>query len=139
MPKCEKCLALEEKLKEVEAEKEALRIKLSQDVSTREQHLSIQCGIYEEKLKQAEKKYKDLNTELMCELRDPSGTIWEHAEFLQKKNDELGEKLKAVTMERDAEADGLTEMLKLYESLTSKLLEKDNEIERLKHDLQTRK
>ncbi len=30
-------------------------------------------------------KYKTLNQELMCELRDPCGTIWEHAKMLQDK------------------------------------------------------
>jgi ribosomal protein L9 len=33
------------------------------------------------------KKFKDLNRELMCELRDPNGTIWEHAASLQKQVD----------------------------------------------------
>jgi hypothetical protein len=33
------------------------------------------------------KKFKDLNRELMCELRDPNGTIWEHARNLQKQLD----------------------------------------------------
>lgn len=34
-------------------------------------------------------KFTDLNKSLMAELRDPSGTIWEHAEALQKERDEL--------------------------------------------------
>lgn len=33
------------------------------------------------------KKWKTLNTELMCELRDPNGTIWEHAKRLQDQVD----------------------------------------------------
>jgi hypothetical protein len=33
------------------------------------------------------KKFKDLNRELMCELRDPNGTIWEHAASLQNQVD----------------------------------------------------
>ena len=32
------------------------------------------------------KQYKTLNHELMCELRDPCGTIWEHA---KKQQDEI--------------------------------------------------
>jgi len=36
-------------------------------------------------------KYEQLNKELMCELRDPNGTIWEHAKSLQDKLDEAKE------------------------------------------------
>jgi hypothetical protein len=32
-------------------------------------------------------KFKDLNRALMCELRDPNGTIWEHARNLQSQLD----------------------------------------------------
>lgn len=39
-------------------------------------------------------KYKTLNQELMCELRDPCGTIWEHAKVLQ---DSCAEKDKEIT------------------------------------------
>lgn len=38
------------------------------------------------------KKYEDLNHSLMCELRDPNGTIWEHAASLQRQLD------KAITL-----------------------------------------
>lgn len=37
------------------------------------------------------KKFKDLNRALMCELRDPNGTIWEHAASLQKQLDKAVE------------------------------------------------
>jgi hypothetical protein len=43
-----------------------------------------------------EKKYKDLNTELMCELRDPNGTIWEHAKRLQDQLEELQENFNVI-------------------------------------------
>jgi hypothetical protein len=33
------------------------------------------------------KKFKDLNRELNAELRDPNGTIWEHAKRLQNQLD----------------------------------------------------
>lgn len=36
-----------------------------------------------------EKKYKDLDRSLMCELRDPNGTIWECARKLQCERDAL--------------------------------------------------
>ena len=40
-------------------------------------------------IKELERKYKDLNNSLNAELRDPNGTIWEHAKSLQDKNDIL--------------------------------------------------
>lgn len=33
------------------------------------------------------KKFKDQERALMCELRDPNGTIWEHAKSLQDQVD----------------------------------------------------
>mgnify|MGYP001482834893 CR=1 FL=1 len=42
------------------------------------------------------KKYETLNKELLCELRDPCGTIWEHATKLQKENDELQNRLSTL-------------------------------------------
>lgn len=33
------------------------------------------------------KRFKDLDRSLMCELRDPNGTIWEHAANLQNRLD----------------------------------------------------
>lgn len=41
-------------------------------------------------------KYTTLNRELCAELRDPNGTIWEHAERLQKENDELKSRIAAI-------------------------------------------
>lgn len=38
-------------------------------------------------IKELKKKYKDLNDSLMAELRDPNGTIWEHAKSLQDQLD----------------------------------------------------
>jgi hypothetical protein len=35
------------------------------------------------------KKFKDLDHSLMCELRDPNGTIWECAKALQDERDQL--------------------------------------------------
>ena len=43
------------------------------------------------------KKFQTLDKELRAELRDPNGTIWEHAASLQKQADELRRQLdKAV-------------------------------------------
>ena len=39
--------------------------------------------------KEWKEKYKDLNRSVMCELRDPYGTIWEHAKRIQDENDNL--------------------------------------------------
>ena len=39
--------------------------------------------------KEWEKKFKDLDRSLMCELRDPNGTIWECAKTLQDERDAL--------------------------------------------------
>jgi chromosome segregation ATPase len=49
----------------------------------------------ESELKAKQKKYNDLNNSLMAELRDPNGTIWEHAKTLQDKVDALEVALKA--------------------------------------------
>ena len=61
-------------------------------------------GTSEEKIKELhaqsdewKKKFKDQERALMCELRDPNGTIWEHAKILQDQVDELKRQLdKAV-------------------------------------------
>lgn len=37
----------------------------------------------------AKKKFADLNREYGCELRDPNGTIWEHAAKVQEENAKL--------------------------------------------------
>jgi len=39
-------------------------------------------------------RFKKLDKELMCELRDPNGTIWEHAKNLQDQLDELRSRVK---------------------------------------------
>jgi len=40
-------------------------------------------------LAEQKQKFKDLNKELGCELRDPNGTIWEHAAKIQANFTEL--------------------------------------------------
>jgi polyhydroxyalkanoate synthesis regulator phasin len=40
-----------------------------------------------------ERGRKTIEKELMCELRDPNGTIWECATALQKENDSLKERV----------------------------------------------
>jgi chaperonin cofactor prefoldin len=40
-------------------------------------------------------RFKKLDKELMCELRDPNGTIWEHAKNLQDQLDELRSRVNA--------------------------------------------
>lgn len=47
------------------------------------------------------KKYETLNKELMCELRDPCGTIWEHAKVQQDKIQDLERHLQAETKVAD--------------------------------------
>ena len=42
-----------------------------------------------DEVKEWKDKYNKLNHELMCELRDPCGTIWEHAKKQQDKMDEM--------------------------------------------------
>jgi hypothetical protein len=39
-------------------------------------------------------KFLQQNKDLGCELRDPNGTIWDHAKTLQRERDEAREKLK---------------------------------------------
>jgi len=44
---------------------------------------------------QAEKRGREtIEKELMCELRDPCGTIWEHAKKLQDERDSLKKEVK---------------------------------------------
>ena len=47
--------------------------------------LEAELAEKDKKRKEWENKYKKLNTELMCELADPCGTIWEHATKQQKE------------------------------------------------------
>ena len=55
-----------------------------------------------DEVKELKDKYKKLNHELMCELRDPCGTIWEHAKKQQDKMDELkAEHLKVLEAIKD--------------------------------------
>ena len=39
----------------------------------------------QEKLKEAEDRIKQIHKDYGCEIRDPNGTIWEHASNLQQK------------------------------------------------------
>jgi DNA anti-recombination protein RmuC len=48
----------------------------------------------QEQLDASEAKYKDLNDSLTAELRDPNGTIWEHAKRLQDRIGGLEEELR---------------------------------------------
>jgi hypothetical protein len=41
-------------------------------------------------------RFKKLDTALMCELRDPCGTIWEHAKRLQDDNDRYKAELQNI-------------------------------------------
>lgn len=47
-------------------------------------------------------RFKMLNTELMCELRDPNGTIWDHAKTLQDQQDKLTIKCEQLEQQRNA-------------------------------------
>ena len=74
-----------------DAEREAFR-KLIVDRCPCFFHIEETVILIEEYIQQAEKRghtlgRKEIEKELMCELRDPNGTIWEHAKYLQEKAD----------------------------------------------------
>jgi len=46
------------------------------------------------KIKELETKIIKMNKDFGCELRDPNGTIWEHANNLQIENKQLREAMK---------------------------------------------
>lgn len=47
-------------------------------------------------------RFKKLDKELMCELRDPNGTIWDHAKNLQDERDKFKEEaIKGFKLETD--------------------------------------
>jgi chromosome segregation ATPase len=57
-------------------------------LKTRIAELNAMCDAKKTELAAAHKAYTDLDRALMCELRDPCGTIWEHAKKLQDQLDE---------------------------------------------------
>lgn len=69
--------------------------------------LRVQLATLRRERDEANAKFTELNKSLMVELRDPSGTIWEHAKALQKERDELSkqyhELLYAVARKHEGE------------------------------------
>ena len=53
------------------------------------QKLEAELAQVKAERKEWKTKFKDLDRALACELRDPCGTIWEHAKKLQDNNDAL--------------------------------------------------
>lgn len=51
---------------------------------------------FEAEKEEWEKKYKELDNDLKAELRDPNGTIWEHAKRLQDECDRLNKGVKRI-------------------------------------------
>jgi chromosome segregation ATPase len=97
-----------------------------------------------------EQKYKTLNKELMSELRDPNGTIWEHAKFLQDKCAELEKKLHEteyqlggfkgqyfVSVDKIKELEGeIDALIKERDLYNKKYLEQESTISALKAGLE---
>lgn len=80
----------------------------SEDYSDRISLVIEFCRNFEQELNDWKKKYRELDKSLMCELRDPCGTIWEHAKKLQDENDAFKKEL--------AEARKDTELLNWLDS-----------------------
>jgi hypothetical protein len=57
------------------------------------QDLAELCRKLERERDEWKAKYIQQNKDLGCELRDPNGTIWDHAKTLQRERDEAREKL----------------------------------------------
>ncbi len=58
------------------------------------QDLAELCRKLERERDEWKAKFLQQNKDLGCELRDPNGTIWDHAKTLQRERDEAREKLK---------------------------------------------
>jgi len=71
-----------------------------EEVSALQKYVDIAQELGTE-LAEAKKKFKDLDNELMCELRDPAGTIWEHAKKQQDELDALRKMETALAQYRD--------------------------------------
>ena len=56
------------------------------------------CRTLERERDEWKAKYIQQNKDLGCELRDPNGTIWDHAKTLQRERDEARDQRDAVTL-----------------------------------------
>jgi len=75
---------------------------------------------FEAEKEEWEKKYKELDNDLKAELRDPNGTIWEHAKRLQDECDRLNKGVKRilrfVELRRKSECELIFEIRALLKS-----------------------
>ena len=93
----EVCSSFEERSLNAEKENAELKAKLEEMILGYESNTLLVL----DKLAKAEANILQIHKDLGYELRDPCGTIWEHADKVQKENAELKAKLEEMVLEYD--------------------------------------
>jgi len=92
----ELCSAFEERALNAEKENAELKAKLEEMILGYESNALVL-----DKLAKAEANILQIHKDLGCELSDPCGTIWQHADKVQKENAELKATLEEMVLDYD--------------------------------------
>ncbi len=94
---------------------EALRI-LARDIQSDDGIANAAIAEAADRIEELNAKIKQIHKSFGCELRDPNGTIWEHAARLQQENAVLSAKVK------DMASQGIESAIRILQAKWDKML-----------------